>query len=216
MTTRSAISSISSRRRTRAAQKWRSNSIGVNFSVFPGILKCATRDDEQGERDQEQDTASRGELLEDSPEEFFDDVNAAAVIGQTLRCFRSDIFRVEAVTGARFGLELRPELADLKAIGDALPKALHTRSERNGLSRSLSGRLRGCRHRCQLDYRRFVGEAVTTAALRDSKEIQNRFSCSSNACTGHFVAKLEASRRVARVILYFSRSRITSCERRLP
>ena len=101
----------------------------VDLTTLTRIFESAARDDQQNERNQQQYPASGREFLEYSPEEFPDDVNVPAVIGQSLGRFRGDIFGVEAVAGAGFGFKLGPELADLESIGDALPELLHAHSE---------------------------------------------------------------------------------------
>jgi hypothetical protein len=80
------------------------------------------REDHKNQRQEQQNTAGWGELLEYCPEKFLNDVQAPTTSRQTFRSFRLDIARVQPVTGAGFGLELRPELADFQAFRDAPPE----------------------------------------------------------------------------------------------
>ena len=52
-----------------------------------------------------------------------------AAMGKSFGSFSGNVAGIEAVAGARFGFELRPELADLQAVGDPLPELLETHSE---------------------------------------------------------------------------------------
>src|SRR6516225_9741796 len=64
------------------------------------------------------------------------------MMAATSEAFRSlglDVSGVQAIAGASFGLELRPELADLHALGHAAPEIPDVHAERNGLSGRLSG-----------------------------------------------------------------------------
>src|SRR5579862_3920308 len=65
---------------------------------------------------------------------------------QAFWSFRFDVLGVKPVTGAGLGLELRPELTDLKPLGDAPPEIMHPHAERIGLAGLRSGR--GGGHHC--------------------------------------------------------------------
>src|SRR5579859_3864787 len=115
----------------------------LDFSVCSRVLKPASGHNQQNQCEQQQDSARRRELLKYRPEKFLDDMKAAAAVSESLRRFGRDIFRVQSVAGPRFGFELRPQLADLKALRHSMPELLYTHAERDWLRRRLSSGRRG-------------------------------------------------------------------------
>jgi hypothetical protein len=125
----------------------------LHFARLAAIFESAVREDQKNQRQEQQNAACGRELLEYRPEKFLDDVQASAVSRQPFRRLCLDVARVQPVTGAGFGLELRPELADFEALGDAPPEIVQPRAERDTFHGRLSGRWKSGCHGDQDDYR---------------------------------------------------------------
>ena len=59
-------------------------------------------------------------------------MQTVAASGEAVRRFGFDVFGVEAIAGAGFGFELRPELADLETFRDPAPETVQPHAEGNG------------------------------------------------------------------------------------
>src|SRR5579871_3743321 len=77
-------------------------------------------------------------------------MEAAAAPGQSFGRLGGDILRIEAIAGAGFRLELRPELAEGEALGHAAPKVFEAQSQRKRLRHGLSGGWGRSRHRLEI------------------------------------------------------------------
>jgi len=66
-------------------------------------------------------------------------VHSPAAIRQPLGRLGRDIFGIQAIAGASFGFELRPQLADFQAFRNAPPEIPQTQAQRRILWDGLSG-----------------------------------------------------------------------------
>ena len=78
----------------------------VRLVVGALIVKTSTGKDEHYECGQQQHAARGRQLFQNSPEKFFDDVQAAAAAREVVRSFGGNVAGVETVTGAGFGFKL--------------------------------------------------------------------------------------------------------------
>jgi hypothetical protein len=134
------------------------------------------------------------------PEEFLDDVQVVSAPGKPLWRFGGLRRANRGDAAARFGFELRPELAYLQPFGDPLPELARPHSE--GKTSSRWGR---SRH----------GSAVIIVDQIDVEAGQNNANCSSSTCTRPVLADI-APRGSPRGMPYFWRKRAMSWATRLP
>ena len=106
----------------------------VQLVVAAAITKTTTGENQHDHRRQQQDAPCGRKFLQNGPEKFLDDVQAASALGEIVGSLGGNVAGIEAVTGAGFGFELRPELRELETLSDAPPKPLQPHSQRRALS----------------------------------------------------------------------------------
>jgi hypothetical protein len=118
----------------------------LSFEVESGVGNA-----EHNERREQQDTPRRRQFLKDGPEEFLGDVQVAPARSKAFGSFGLDVFGIQAIAGAGFIFELRPQLTECQTFSHALPEVPEAHAERHGRG-GLSGRGIGSGHGSQDDY----------------------------------------------------------------
>ena len=85
--------------------------------------------DDQHQREQQQHATRRRKLFQDRPEELLGYIEPVASLGNALDARRIDLARVQPITGARVGLELRPQLVEFESVCDALPELMEASAQ---------------------------------------------------------------------------------------
>src|SRR5664279_5919827 len=98
--------------------------IDTHTTIAALPFRVATGKENQDERDQQQDAASRRQLLQHRPEKLPRDIEDMLALGHSRGTSGVYVLGVKPITETSVGLELLPKLVELHTVGDPLPELL--------------------------------------------------------------------------------------------